>query len=124
MDDYTSSSDNAAVKRAMRNLMNDVKVLASDTRELLSQSAGPASERLARLRDRTRESLTAVEERIGPYQQKLAEQGRYAYRVSADHMRAHRWSTLAAAAAIALAVAAVVAWQNENETYPEDHPEP
>jgi ElaB/YqjD/DUF883 family membrane-anchored ribosome-binding protein len=98
----------------MQNLISDVKVLASDTRELLRQSAGQSGEQLAKLRDRTRGALSAVEERLGPLQQAVAERGRYAAEVSAEHLRVHRWSTLAAIAAIAFATAAVLAWQNES----------
>ena len=123
MNDYTRSTHGDPVKRAMRNLVADMKNLASDTGELLRETAGPASEHLSKLRDRTRDTLTAVEARLGPYQRKLAEHSRHAYHVSADHVRAHRWSTLAAAGAIALAVAAIIAWQNENEELGEHYPE-
>ena len=122
MDDYSSPSDNESVKRAMRNLIADMKVLASDTRELLRQTTGQSGEQFARLRERTRDTLTAVEQRLGPLQQRLAEHGRHAAQVSVEHLRAHRWSTLATVAAIGFAIAAVLAWQNE--TPPDDHPEP
>ena len=105
----------------MRNLITDMKVLASDTRELLRQSTGQTGEQFARLRERTRDTLTAVEQRLEPLQQRLAEHGRYAARASAEHLRVHRWSTLAAVAAIGFAVAAVLAWQKETPT--DDHPE-
>ena len=78
MDDYSSPSDNESVKRAMRNLIADMKVLASDTRELLRQTTGQSGEQFARLRERTRDTLTAVEQRLGPLQQRLAEHGRHA----------------------------------------------
>ena len=51
MDDYSSPSDNESVKRAMRNLIADMKVLASDTRELLRQTTGQSGEQFARLRN-------------------------------------------------------------------------
>ena len=121
MDDYSRRTDNEPAKRAMRNLVADMKVLAGDTRELLRQTAGQTGEQFARLRERTRGTLTAVEERLGPLQHKLSEHGRHAAQVSAEHLRAHRWSTLAAAAAIGFAIAAVLAWRNEAP--PEDHPE-
>jgi hypothetical protein len=41
--------------------------------------------------------------------------------VSAEHLRVHRWSTLAAVAAIGFAIAAVLAWQSETPT--DDTPE-
>ena len=121
MDEYSSATDSDSVKRAMRNLVADMKVLASDTRELLRQTAGQSGEQFARLRERTRDTLTAVEERLGPLQHRLAEHGRYAAHVSAEHLRVHRWSTLATVAAIGFAIAAVLAWQNE--TPPDDHPD-
>ena len=121
MEDYSRATDTEPAKRAMRNLMADVKVLASDTRELLRQTTNQSGEQFARLRERTRDTLTAVEQRLGPLQQKLAERGRYAAQVSAEHMRAHRWSTLATVAAIGFAIAAVLAWQNE--TPPDDDAE-
>lgn len=120
MNHYPRSTHHDPVKRAMRNLVADMKILAGDTRELLRETAGPSNERFAALRERTRNTLSAVEARLGPYQQRLAERGRYAYQVSAEHMRVHRWSTLAAMAAVAFAVAAVVAWQNEGEMEAEE----
>src|SRR4051812_16321909 len=99
MNEY-SSGTNSDVGRAMRNLVADMKALATDTGELLRATTGPSGEQFAKLRERTRDTLTAVEERLGPLQQKLAEQGRYAAQVSAEHLRVHRWSTIAAVAAI------------------------
>ena len=116
MNEYSSSTDNESVKRAMRNLVADMKILASDTRELLRQTTGQSGEQFARIRQRTRDTLASVEERLGPLQQKLAEHGRHAAQVSADHLRAHRWSSLAAVAAIGFAILAVLAWQNETPT--------
>jgi ElaB/YqjD/DUF883 family membrane-anchored ribosome-binding protein len=121
MEDFSKPTDNEPAKRAMRNLMADVKVLASDTRELLRQTTNQSGEQFARLRERTRDTLSAVEQRLGPLQQKLAEGGRYAAQVSAEHLRAHRWSTLATVAAVAFAIAAVLAWQSE--TAHDDQPE-
>jgi ElaB/YqjD/DUF883 family membrane-anchored ribosome-binding protein len=121
MAEYSTRTSSDSVGSAMRNLIADMKVLASDTRELLRQTTGPSGEQFARLRERTRDTLAAVEERLGPLQHKLAEQGRYAAQVSAEHLRVHRWSTLAAVAAIGFAIAAVLAWQNE--TPADDTPE-
>jgi ElaB/YqjD/DUF883 family membrane-anchored ribosome-binding protein len=121
MDEYSSRTNSESVGGAMRNLIADMKVLANDTRELLRQTTGPAGEQFARVRERTRDTLAAVEERLGPLQQKLAEQGRYAAQASAEHLRVHRWSTIAAVAAIGFAIAAVLAWQNETPT--DDDPE-
>ena len=99
--------------RAMHNLIEHVKVLGADTRELLRQSAGQTGEQLGRLRDRTMQSLSALEERLGPVQQVVTQRARYAYDVSAQHVRRHPLSTIAAAGAIILAVTAVLAWQSE-----------
>jgi ElaB/YqjD/DUF883 family membrane-anchored ribosome-binding protein len=101
------------VGRALQNLLSDIKVLASDTRELLRQTAGPVTEQLARVRERTQDALAGMEQYVGPLQEKLAEHGRYAAGVSAEHLRVHRWSSLAAVAAIGFAIAAVLAWRNE-----------
>jgi ElaB/YqjD/DUF883 family membrane-anchored ribosome-binding protein len=121
MDEYSRSTRSDSAGHAMRNLVADMKLLASDTGELLRQTTGQSGEQFARLRERTRATLTAVEQRLAPLQEKLAEQGRYAAHVSAEHLRVHRWSTLAAVAAIGFAIAAVLAWQNE--TPPDDYPE-
>jgi ElaB/YqjD/DUF883 family membrane-anchored ribosome-binding protein len=107
----------------MQKLLADMKVLATDTREILRQTAGHSGEHFARVQERTRDALSAVEERIGPLQHAIAEHGRHAANVSAEHLRAHRWSTLWALAAIAFAAAAVFAWQNESEAQAEDSPE-
>jgi hypothetical protein len=69
-----------------------------------------------------------MEERMGPLQHAIAEHGRYAAHVSAEHLRAHRWSTVWAIAAIAFATAAVLAWQNESRVEdsigPSEYPPP
>jgi ElaB/YqjD/DUF883 family membrane-anchored ribosome-binding protein len=124
MYERSSGTSNERIGRAMQNLVADVKVLASDTRDLLRQTTGLSGEQFARVRERTRDTLAAVEHRLGPLQQRVAEHlgplqqrvaehGRHAAEVSAEHLRVHRWSTLAAAAAIAFAIAAVLAWQSE-----------
>jgi ElaB/YqjD/DUF883 family membrane-anchored ribosome-binding protein len=122
MDEQSTPANTASVREAMQNLVTDMKVLAADTRELLRQTTGLSGEQFGRLRARTRETLSAVEERLGPLQERITEGGRYAAQVSADHLRAHRWSTLAAIAAIGFAVAAIIAWQNEMPG--DDNPEP
>ncbi len=99
--------------RPAQKLIADLKVLSDDTRELLRQTASQSGERLARVRERARVSLAAVEERLGPLQNAITERGRNAARVSMSHVRDHPWSTIAAAAAIACAIAAVMAWQRE-----------
>ena len=121
MDEHSSRTNSDAVGHSMQKLLADMKLLASDTRELLRHTTGQSGEQFARLRERTRDALAAVEQRLGPVQQRLAEHGRYAAQVSAEHLRAHRWSTLAAVAAIGFAIAAVLAWQNETPT--DDDPE-
>lgn len=118
--DRTSRHENLAAQgfsydRATQNLIEDVKVLSADTRELLRQTAEQSGEHLARVRDRARETLSAVEARLSPLQQALAERGRYAARISAQHVREHPLSTLAAAAAIGLVIAAVFAWNSESQ---------
>jgi ElaB/YqjD/DUF883 family membrane-anchored ribosome-binding protein len=113
MDEQSSRTNNESVGRALQNLLANIKVLASDTRDLLRETAGQSGERFTRLRERTRQTLSGFEEHLGPLQHKVAEQGRYAAHPSAEHLRVHRWSTVAAVAAIAFAVAAVLAWQNE-----------
>ena len=117
-------SDTQRSGHAMQTLLADLKVLVEDTRELLQQTIGLSGEQWTKLRERAGETLAGVEQRLGPLQRSLAEHGRYAAQASAEHLRAHRWSTLAVVAAIALAVAAVLAWQEETEaTPPDDYPE-
>ena len=123
MYERAGSRNNERIGRAMQNLLADMKVLAGDTRELLRQTTGSSGEQFARLRERTRDTLAAVEQRLGPLQQRVAEHGRYAAEVSAEHLRVHRWSTLAAVIAIGFAIAAVVAWQNESERPADEYPE-
>ena len=99
---------------ALKKLLEDVRVLSADTRDLLQQTADQSGERLAMVRDRMRETLSSVEARVGPFQRALAERAQHVSRVSAQHVRLHPMSTLAAAAAVVLAVVAVCAWRGEN----------
>ena len=113
MDEQSTRTNNEPIGRTLQKLLADMKVLASDTRELLRETTGLSGEQFTRLRERTRNTLAGVEHHLDPLQERLAEHGRYAARVSAEHLRMHRWSTVAAVAAIGFAVAAVLAWQNE-----------
>ena len=110
---HQTASQRPNYDRAMHNLVEHVKVLSADTRELLRQSAGQTGEQLGRLRDRTLQSLSALETRLGPLQQVVSERARFAFDASTQHVRRHPLSTIAAAGAIILAVTAVLAWQNE-----------
>ena len=98
---------------ALHKLIDHVRVLSADTRELLSHTADQSGEQLARVRSRIRERGAAIEARLAPLQRALAEQGRYAVAVSAQQVRQHPWSTRAAAGAFALAIVAIVAWHCE-----------
>lgn len=122
MDERSGRTSNESIGRAMQNLLADIKVLASDTGELLRQTTGLSGEQFGRLRERTRDTLASVEQHLGPVHQRLTEHGRHAAELSAEHLRVHRWSTLAAVAAIGFAIAAVLAWQNERpmDDYPEE----
>lgn len=113
MDERSRHTSNEPIGRALQNLLADMKVLASDTRELLRQTAGQSGEQFTRLRERARDTLSGVEQHLGPLQHRLAEHGRYAAEMSAEHLRAHRWSTIATVAAVGFAVAAVLAWKSE-----------
>ena len=120
-------SDNQRSGHAMQTLLADLKVLVDDTRELLQQTIGLSGEQWTKLRERAGETLAGVEQRLGPLQRSLAEHGRSAAQASAEHLRAHRWSTLAVVAAIAFAVAAVIAWREEtppDEAPADDYPQP
>ena len=126
MERRSRPSNDERIGHAMQTLLADMKVLVGDTRELLQQTTGLSGEQWTKLRERTRETLAGAEQRLGPLQRRLAEHGRYAAQASVEHLRVHRWSTLAAVAAIAFAVAAVIAWREETppyETPPDDHPQ-
>lgn len=120
--DERAPTNNEPIGRALQNLLADIKALASDARELLGVTAGQSGERFARVRERTRDALAGVEQHVGPLQEKLTEHGRHVADVSTEHLRAHRWSSIAAIAAIGLTIAAVIAWQNE--TSPEQEVSP
>ena len=120
MDERSSRMKNEPIGRALQNLLADIKILASDTSELLRQTTGLSGEQFTRLRERTRDTLTGIEQHLGPLRERLTEHGRYAAHVSAEHLRVHRWSTVAGIAAIGLAIAAVLAWRNETPS--DDYP--
>jgi ElaB/YqjD/DUF883 family membrane-anchored ribosome-binding protein len=111
---------NRSANDALHKLIEDVKVLSRDTRDLLQHTAEQSGEHLATARDRMRERLSSVEARLGPVQRALTERVQQVSRISTQHVRRHPASTLAAAAAIALAVFALFAWQSENTRSRED----
>ena len=111
---------NRSANGALHKLIDDVKVLSMDARDLLQHTADQSGERLATVRDRMRETLSSVEARVGPLQRAVTERARQATRISAQHVRHHPVSTLAAAAAIALAVVALCAWHSESSSNDRD----
>jgi ElaB/YqjD/DUF883 family membrane-anchored ribosome-binding protein len=102
----------------MRNLVEHVKALAADTRELLYQTKDRTGEQLASARGRAGETLSRVQAYLEPYERAAAERATAAARASRQHVREHPWSTVAAALAVAFAVAAVIAWQYEADEEP------
>jgi ElaB/YqjD/DUF883 family membrane-anchored ribosome-binding protein len=92
----------SALRSPLKDLRNDLKVVARDTEALLKATAEVTSERVQDARARTEKSLREVLDNV--YDRKMQRRVRRMANTTDTYVRDHSWSLIGAVAGIALLV--------------------
>ena len=89
-------------------LVSDLKVVISDTEELLRATAGAAGEKVGDLRERLAIRLRDTKERIVDLEVALVEKSKAAARATDDFVHEEPWKAVGLAAAVGLALGVLI----------------
>ena len=89
-------------------LVSDLKVVISDTEELLRATAGAAGEKVGDLRERLAIRLRDTKERIVDLEVALVEKSKAAARATDDFVHEEPWKAVGVAAAVGLALGVLI----------------
>ena len=89
-------------------LVSDLKVVISDTEELLRATAGAAGEKVGDLRERLAIRLRDAKERIVDLEVALVEKSKAAARATDDFVHEEPWKAVGVAAAVGLALGVLI----------------
>jgi ElaB/YqjD/DUF883 family membrane-anchored ribosome-binding protein len=83
-------------------LVADLKVLISDSEELLRASAGQAGEKIAAARERIQASLATAKVKLGEAERAALEQAKKAARATDEYVQDNPWQAVGIAAVAGL----------------------
>ncbi|MBT9522774.1 MAG: DUF883 domain-containing protein [Dechloromonas sp.] len=89
-------------------LVTDLKVVISDTEELLRATAGAAGEKVSELRDRLSVRLRDTKERVLDLEAALVDKTKAAARATDDFVHEEPWKAVGVAAALGLALGVLI----------------
>ena len=89
-------------------LVSDLKVVISDTEELLRATAGAAGEKVGDLRERLAIRLRDTKERIVDLEVALVDKTKAAARATDDFVHEEPWKAVGVAAALGLALGVLI----------------
>ena len=89
-------------------LVSDLKVVISDTEELLRATAGAAGEKVGDLRERLAIRLRDAKERIVDLEVALVDKTKAAARATHDFVHEEPWKAVGVAAAVGLALGVLI----------------
>ena len=89
-------------------LVADLKLLVSDTDELLRATAAQAGEKATVARERVQASLAAAKERLGGAEAAVTERAKEAALSADSYVRENPWTAIGAAAAAALVLGVLI----------------
>ena len=89
-------------------LVSDLKVVISDTEELLRATAGAAGEKVGDLRERLAIRLRDTKERIVDLEVALVDKTKAAARATDDFVHEEPWKAVGVAAAVGLALGVLI----------------
>ena len=89
-------------------LVSDLKVVISDTEELLRATAGAAGEKVSDLRERLAVRLRDAKERIVDLEVALVDKTKAAARATDDFVHEEPWKAVGVAAAVGLALGVLI----------------
>jgi ElaB/YqjD/DUF883 family membrane-anchored ribosome-binding protein len=90
-------------------LVTDLKVLVSDTEELLKATAGQAGEKIAVARERIQGSLAVYKEKLLDAEQAMMERTKEAARATDEYVHEHPWQAVGAAAGVGFLLGMLIA---------------
>jgi ElaB/YqjD/DUF883 family membrane-anchored ribosome-binding protein len=90
-------------------LVSDLKVLISDTEELLRATAGQAGDKIAVARERIQSSLAVYKDKLIDAEQALMERTKEAARATDEYVHEHPWQAVGAAAGIGFLLGMLIA---------------
>lgn len=90
-------------------LVADLKVLISDTEELLKATAGQAGEKIATARERIQASLAVYKEKLVDAEHAMMERTKEAARATDEYVHDHPWQAVGAAAGIGFLLGMLIA---------------
>ena len=89
-------------------LVTDLKVVISDTEELLRATAGAAGEKVTELRERLGVRLRDTKERVLDLEAALVDKTKAAARATDDFVHEEPWKAVGVAAAVGLALGVLI----------------
>ncbi len=89
-------------------LVSDLKVVISDTEELLRATAGAAGEKVGDLRERLTVRLRDTKERLVDLEVALVDKTKAAARATDDFVHEEPWKAIGVAAALGLALGVLI----------------
>jgi len=89
-------------------LVSDLKVVISDTEELLRATAGAAGEKVTELRERLGVRLRDTKERVMDLEAALIDKTKAAARATDDFVHEEPWKAVGVAAALGLALGVLI----------------
>ena len=89
-------------------LVSDLKVVISDTEELLRATAGAAGEKAGELRERIAIRLRDAKERLADLEAALVDKTKAAARATDDFVHEEPWKAVGVAAALGLALGVLI----------------
>lgn len=89
-------------------LVTDLKIVISDTEELLRATAGAAGEKVSELRERLGVRLRDTKERVLDLEAALVDKTKAAARATDDFVHEEPWKAVGVAAALGLALGVLI----------------
>ena len=98
-------TDSAVTKEK---LMQDVKLVISDTEELLRATASQAGEKVSAAREKVQESLHRAKVKLAETEDVLIDKGKQAAKVTDEYVHDNPWRAVGIAAGIGLVVGLLI----------------
>jgi len=101
-----SAGMEAAVSR--EKLMQDLRLVVSDTEELLRATAGQTGEKISALRERIQDSLVSTKARLAVAQEAAVVRTKQAAKVTDEYVHENPWNAIGIAAGVGLLIGILI----------------
>jgi len=89
-------------------LMQDLRLVVSDTEELLRATAGQAGEKIATLRERIQDSLVSTKARLAAAEEAVVIKTKQAAKVTDEYVHENPWKAVGIAAGAGLIIGMLI----------------